>query len=66
MPAAEKVAIDCLKWPKGVNFETHRAIAGQVKKDAIDDLIILKTAIEARDAKNQADWEAYVDKHYDF
>ena len=59
-----KAAIDCLKWPKGVNFETHRVIAGQVKEDAIHDLIILKTLIEARDEKNQTDWEAYVEKHY--
>ena len=64
--ARDKVVIDCLKWRKGVNFETHRVIAGQVEEDAIDDLIILKTTIEARDAKNQTDWEAYIEKHYDF
>jgi len=62
----DKAIIDCLKWFKGINFETHRVIAGQVEEDAIDDLIILKTTIEERDAQNQSDWEAYIEKHYDF
>jgi len=62
----DKVIINCSKYPAGINFETHRVIAGQVTEDAIDDLVILKTAIEARDDQNQTDWEAYVEKHYDF
>ena len=62
----EKAIIDCLKWLKGINFETHRVIAGQVTEAAIEDLITLKTKIESRDTDNQTDWEAYVEKHYDF
>jgi len=64
--ATKKVIINCTKYPQGINFETHRVIAGQVTEAAIADLIILKTAIEARDNENQAGWDAYVEKHYDF
>jgi len=62
----DKVIINCTKYPQGINFETHRVIAGQVTEAAIDDLVILKTAIEARDNENQAGWDAYTAKHYNF
>ncbi len=64
--AEKKAAIDCTRWRKGVNFETHRVIAGLVTDDAMEDLISLKAKIEGRDIANQADWDAYVKNNYDF
>jgi len=66
MPAEEKGAIDCLKWREGVNFETHRVIAGLVTQAALKDFIIFKTEIAERDTGNQTGWEAYIENHYNF